>query len=257
MPALKANERHKHIIDALQAKGRIEVTELVDELAVSSVTVRADLLYLEKEQILRRIRGGAIAVRPSRYERPSDLNSALYEKEKESIAALAADLIRDGETAILDTGSTIGALARLFPRSLSDVVVVTNALNVATELSLHPGVTVIMTGGMLRPRLNSLVSPMGTLILSEINADIAFMSCAGVDPDKGFTNSNWEEAEIKKAMIRAANRVIFLADHSKLKHVATARIAELAGADLLITDANASPETVKELRAQGLEVLIA
>lgn len=115
----------------------------------------------------------------------------------------------------------------------------------------------IVTGGTVRPRLNSLVSPFGTLLLAEINADVAFMSCAGVETAKGFTNSNWEEAEIKKAMIKAANRVIFLADHSKLKHVATARIATLSEADLLITDADASTETIKELRAAGLEVAVA
>ena len=256
MPSLKATERHRHIIDGLNALGRVEVSELCDGLGVSSVTIRADLLYLEKAQVLRRIRGGAIAVRPSRYERPIDLNASLHGAEKDAIATVAAEMIRDGETVIIDTGSTMAALAKAFPRHLTDVAVVTNALNVATELSLHPGVTVIVTGGTVRPRLNSLVSPFGTLLLAEINADVAFMSCAGVETAKGFTNSNWEEAEIKKAMIKAANRVIFLADHSKLKHVATARIATLSEADLLITDADASTETIKELRAAGLEVAV-
>lgn len=257
MPSLKATERHRHIIDALSSQGRVDVTALCEALGVSSVTARADLLYLEKAQVLRRIRGGAIAVQPSRYERPIDLNASLHGPEKHAIAAVAAAMIRDGETVIIDTGSTMAALAKAFPRHLTDVAVVTNALNVATELSLHPGVTVIVTGGTVRPRLNSLVSPFGALLLAEINADVAFMSCAGVETEKGFTNSNWQEAEIKKAMIKAASRIIFLADHSKLKHVATARIAELGEADLLITDKQASAETIKELRAAGLEVAIA
>jgi DeoR/GlpR family transcriptional regulator of sugar metabolism len=257
VPSLKATERHRHIIDGLNAQGRVEVSELCESLGVSSVTIRADLLHLEKAQVLRRIRGGAIAVRPSRYERPLDLNASLHHAEKDAIASVAADMIRDGETVIIDTGSTMAALAKFFPRHLTDVAVVTNALNVATELCLHPGVTVIVTGGTVRPQLNSLVSPFGTLLLSEINADVAFMSCAGVETEKGFTNSNWQEAEIKKAMIKAANRVIFLADHSKLRHVATARIATLGEADLLITDAGASGETIKELRAAGLEVAVA
>lgn len=257
MPSLKATERHQKIMDQLNATGRTDVAELAEVLGVSTVTVRADLLYLEKNQVLRRIRGGAISVRPSRYERPVDINASLRSNEKNAIAALAAEMIRDGETIIMDTGSTIAALAGLFPKTLTDIAVVTNSLAVATELADHPGATVIVTGGTLRPKLNSLISPFGDLILKEINADIAFMSCAGVDAEKGFTNSNWQEAEIKKSMIRAASRVVFLADHSKLKHVATARIATLSEADLLITDSNASAETLKELRAGGLEIVVA
>lgn len=138
MPSLKATERHRHIIDGLNALGRVEVSELCDGLGVSSVTIRADLLYLEKAQVLRRIRGGAIAVRPSRYERPIDLNASLHGSEKDAIASVAAEMIRDGETVIIDTGSTMAALAKAFPRHLTDVAVVTNALNVATELSCIP-----------------------------------------------------------------------------------------------------------------------
>lgn len=257
MASLKATERHQKIIEQLNATGRTDVMELSKMLGVSTVTVRADLLYLEKNQVLRRIRGGAISVRPSRYERPVDINASLRSDEKNAIAALAADMIRDGETIIMDTGSTVAALASLFPRTLSDIAIVTNSLPVATELADHPGATVIVTGGTLRPKLNSLVSPFGELVLKEINADIAFMSCAGVDLEKGFTNSNWQEAEIKKSMIRAASRVIFLADHSKLKHVATAKIADLSEADLLITDSGASAETLKELRAAGIEIVVA
>lgn len=257
MTSLKASERHSRILDVLHAEGRVEVSALADALAVSEVTVRSDLFHLEKQQFLRRIRGGAILVRTSRYERPLDLSAGLRRKEKERIAGLAVDLIRDGETIILDTGSTLAELARVFPKNLSDVAVVTNALDIAIQLSTHPGVTVFVTGGRVRPRFNSLISPYGKLLLDEINADIAFMSCAGVDAEKGFTNSNWQEAEIKQSMIKAARRVLFLADHSKLKHVASARIAGLEAADLMITDSNASPEHLRELRAAGLEVQVA
>ena len=157
MPSLKASERHGRILDALGAEGRVEVEALAARLGVSSVTIRSDLHYLEREQIVRRIRGGAISARPSRYERPVDLNASLRGPEKARIAAHAVSLIRDGETIVMDTGSTIAALAHAFPKHLSDVAVVTNALNVATDLAGHEGVTVIVTGGTLKPRLNSLV----------------------------------------------------------------------------------------------------
>ncbi len=257
MASLKATERQQRIIDKLNATGRLDVMELSEALGVSTVTIRSDLLYLERGQILRRIRGGAIAVRPSRFELPVEMNLALHSAEKTAIAEAAVAMLRDGETIIMDTGSTLAAMAALIPIHLHDIAVVTNSLAVANELANHPGATVIVTGGTLRPRLNSLISPFGDLILREINADVAFLSCAGVDADKGFTNGNWEEAEIKKVMIRAARKVVFLADHSKLGHVATARIAAIDAADLLITDSGASVETLRDLRATGMQVSIA
>ncbi|OSP54722.1 DeoR/GlpR family DNA-binding transcription regulator [Pseudoruegeria sp. SK021] len=257
MSTLKAITRHRQIVEMLGTDGRVDVINLSETLGVSTVTVRADLLILEKSQILRRVRGGAIAMRPSRYERPVDLNASLRGAEKTAIAAIAADMIRDGETILMDTGSTIAALAGLIPDKLTDLAVVTNSLNVAIELSPRPNITVIVTGGTVRPKLNSLVSPFGTLLLDRVNADVAFISCAGVDTVKGFTNSNWHEAEIKQKMMAAASRVVMLADHSKLKHVATAKIADLDQVDLLITDQGASPAAVKELRAAGLEVVLA
>lgn len=256
MASLKATERHQIIMDRLSATGRAEISELADALGVSNVTVRTDLLHLERNQVLRRVRGGAISVRTSRYERASDIG-APFSDEKNAIAARAAQMVRDGETIIMDAGSTVAALAAHFPSDLRDVAVVTNSLAVTTEIANHPGATIIVTGGTLRPRFNSFVSPFGELILNEVNADIAFMSCSGVDAEKGFTNSNWQEAEIKKAMMRSASRVVFLADHSKLKHIATAKIAALGEANLLVTDNKAPTETLKELRAAGLAVEVA
>ncbi len=257
MTSLRASDRHRFIVDALQANGRIETAELVRQLNVSSVTIRADLEELEREQILRRIRGGAIAVRPSRYERPHEASMQTRSHEKDRIAAVAASMVRDNETIILDTGSTTAAITRALPRALQNLAVVTNSLNIAQDLKRHAGITVVVTGGTLRPRLNSLVSPFGQLLLREVNADIAFMSCSGVDPEKGFTNANWEEAEIKQSMIRAARRVVFVADSAKLKHVATARIADISQADVLITDSGAAPDVLRELRQGKLQVIVA
>lgn len=256
MTSIRADERHRFIIEALQSNGRIETAELVRQLNVSSVTIRTDLEELESEQVLRRIRGGAIAIRPSRLERPIEANMQTRSQEKERIAQVAASMVRENETIIMDTGSTTAAIARALPRSIQNIAVVTNSLNIALELGRHNNVTVVVTGGTLRPRLNSLVSPFGQQLLREINADIAFMSCSGVDPEKGFTNGNWEEAEIKQSMIRAARRIIFVADHAKLKHVATARIADLSQADVLITDSGAAADVVRELRQAKLQVIV-
>ena len=231
--------------------------ELASELNVSEVTIRNDLEALERQGVLRRMRGGAVMVRTARFERPPHLAAESFTDEKARIAALAASLIRDGETVIIDAGSTMVALARALPRTLNDVAVVTNALDVALELENHPGVKVAVTGGTVRGQQRSLVAPFATYLLAQINADVAFVSCAGFDPEKGFTQSNWEEAEVKHAMLAAAGRVVVLADHGKFGHVGTARIAPLNRADILVSDTGLNVEAMRALETRGVRLLLA
>ena len=257
LTAFGAAGRHEHILALLDEGGRVSVGSLAERFKVSVVTVRNDLDALERQGALRRMRGGAVAVRAARFERPPHLAGESFTDEKARIAATAASLVRDGETVILDAGSTLVAMARALPRTLNDVAVVTSAIDVALELEEHPGIKVVLTGGTVRGRSRSLIAPLAALLLREINADVAFVSCAGVDPEKGFTNSNWEEAEVKHAMLAAAGRAIFLADHSKVGHVGTARIAGLERADALITDGGVAPEAARALEARGLRVVLA
>lgn len=257
MPTLEAQARHQRILDLLRQNGRVRVAELARLLGVSQVTVRADLEALEREGLLKRLRGGAVPVEARRFELPLEVTRMVRAREKEAIGRKAAGLIRDGEVVLLDVGSTTTELAKALPRTLKDVVVVTSALNIALLLENHPGVTVIVTGGRLRPLQHSLVNPFGTLLLEELNADKAFLGCNGVHPERGFTNTNLEEAEVKRAMVRAARAVYFLADHSKLLQVAAARIAPLSAATALITDRKARPEDLEALRQAGLKVELA
>ncbi len=257
MPSLQATLRHQAIAEILQREGNVHVTEMAERLGVSAVTVRADLDYLESQQALRRTRGGAVPVRPRRYEMPLELTSQTNADAKKRIGRTGAEMVRSGDTVIIDVGSTTTELAKALARDLTDVVVVTNALNIALALENHPGVTVVVTGGTLRPLQHSLVAPFASLLLREVNADIAFIGCNGVDPEKGFTNTNLDEAEVKHAMIAAARRVIFLCDHSKLLNVATARVAPLNQADILVTDDEAAPDAVRRLRKAGIEVMVA
>lgn len=254
--------RQERILEMLADKGVVEVTTLSDELGVSAVTIRADLDALEKRRLVRRVRGGAMALRPARFERPLDLPSQSFSEEKERIAEVAASLVRDGETIILDSGTTTLALAQALPKTLTDVVVVTNNLDIAGALQPHQGITVIVTGGRLKrggrnANSRSLISPFGTHLLREINADAVFLCCAGVEATRGFTNGNWEEAEIKQAMIASALRVIFVADHGKIGHVGSARIASLEQADMLVTDNGAAAADIQALEQAGLRVVVA
>ncbi|MCL6531432.1 MAG: DeoR/GlpR family DNA-binding transcription regulator [Meiothermus ruber] len=257
MPSLEATFRHQDILEMLRRDGRVEVRKLAQHFGVSTVTIRTDLEYLEQQGVLRRTRGGAVPAEAKRFELPLEETRQVHAREKESIGSYAASLVRDGETIIVDVGSTTTELAKALPPSLKNVVVITSALNIALLLESHPGVTVIVTGGTLRPLQHSLVNPYGTLLLREINADKAFIGCNGVHPDKGFTNTNLQEAEIKRAMIEAAREIIVLADHSKLMQIAAARIGPLEIANRLVTDRKAKKEDLELLRQRGLEVTVA
>lgn len=257
MPSLEATFRHQEILEVLHRDGRLQVRKLAEHFGVSSVTIRTDLEYLEQRGLLRRTRGGAVPAETKRFELPLEETRQVHAREKERIGHHAAALVRDGETIILDVGSTTTELAKALSPSLRNVVVITSGLNIALLLESHPGITVIVTGGTLRPLQHSLVNPYGTLLLQEINADKAFIGCNGVHPDKGFTNTNLQEAEIKRAMMEAARETIVLADHSKLMQVAAARIGPLEAAHLLITDRKAKSEDLQALRQRGLEVVLA
>ncbi|MEZ0348639.1 MAG: DeoR/GlpR family DNA-binding transcription regulator [Thermus sp.] len=257
MPTLEAEARRAKILEVLKEKGQVRVAELAKLLGVSQVTVRADLDALERNGRLRRLRGGAVLWETRRAELPLEVTRTLHAREKEAIGRKSASLVKDGDVILLDVGSTTTEMAKALSPNLRDVVVITSALNIALLLEGHPGITVIVTGGKLRPLQHSLVNPFGTLLLEELNADKAFLGCNGVHPERGFTNTNLEEAEVKKAMVRAAREVYFLADHSKLLQVAAARIAPLEAATLLITDRKAGTEALETLRQAGLKVELA
>ncbi|XWN34517.1 MAG: DeoR/GlpR family DNA-binding transcription regulator [Devosia sp.] len=240
----------------------VEVAALAEALNVSTVTIRTDLDALERRMLLRRIRGGAIAVQPARFERPLDLPSQNFAAEKERIGAMAARMVRDGETIILDAGTTALAMALALPQDLKDIVVITSSLDVAIALETHGGATVMVTGGTLKKtgrnrRSRSLIPPFAALILEHLNADCAYLCCAGIDADRGFTNAHFEEVETKRAMIGSARRVVMLGDHGKIGHVGGARIAAVSEISALVTDSGAAQADVQALEAGGLQVLLA
>lgn len=257
MVSLKATVRHQAILEVLREAGRASVGHLREHLGVSSVTVREDLKYLESKGSLVRTRGGAFAIPGRRREMPLELTSQTNADEKQLIGRLAASRLKNGQTVIIDVGSTTTELAKALPSDLVDVVVITNGLNIALLLENRPGISVVVTGGTLRPLQHSLVAPLGTVLLEKLNADIAFIGCNGVDIARGFTNTNLAEAEIKQAMIESAHESVFLADHSKLGQVASAFVAGFDQADLLITDDGADSQVLADFRSAGLAVDVA
>lgn len=246
-------ERLERIRKLLVTHGAVRVTSLSRELNVSEVTIRNDLDRLEQEGFARRTHGGAVIATSTRFERPFAEQEARFREEKQRIGAAAAKLVEEGDTIILDVGTTTTEVARHL-RGVGNLVVVTNALNIALELEQYPGVTVVVTGGTLRPMQHSLVNPLGTVLLSQVNADKLFLGCNGVSAEKGITNSNMQEAEIKRAMVAAAKRVIVVADGSKIGAVAAAHVVPLSAVHQLITDTSADPAELERIRQHGVEV---
>lgn len=247
--------RHERILELLKPNNMVSVATLSSKLGVSAVTVRSDLDTLERKRLIRRVRGGAVGLRSVRFERPVELPSQHFAKEKERIGRLGASLIRNGQTVILDAGSTTLALARNIPQELIDIVVVTNSIDIALALHANPGVEVFLTGGRLKEA--NLVPPMAGLLLAEIHADIAFVCCAGVDVRRGFTNNDWREAELKKSMLHSANEAVAVADHGKIGHVGSAVIAGFDKIGTLITNSEASTSDIASLESAGLRILLA
>lgn len=252
--------RRAQIHAFIKSKDYVRVTDLSTRFGVSEVTVRGDLDALAELGHIRRIRGGAM---PQISPRPElSFEEALHSHiaEKNEIGRVAASLVSQGETIILDVGTTTTAVARaLLKRAdLHDVVIFTNSLNIAFELEVAiPRITVVVTGGTLRPLQHSLVNPLGAEIIERINAHTIFMGCNGIDPVRGVTNANLAEAEIKQHMLQAARRRIIVADGSKVGKVEVAHLCRIEEIDLLITDTSADPTVLTILRERGLEVILA
>lgn len=256
--ALPAAVRRDRIAALVTQQGFVRVTDLHDRFGISEVTLRADLDALADADILQRIHGGAIANQGSRRaELPFEQVSLAGAAQKRAIGIEAASLVSSGQAIVLDVGTTTTAIAAaLMDRSdLTDVVVITNALNIALALEAAiPRFTVIVTGGTLRPLQHSLVDPLAGVVLDRVRADIAFIGCSGVDAEIGISNVNLPEADVKRRMLAAAVRKIVVADSSKLGLSYHSRFASLAEVDGLITDADAAPEEVAKLQRAGLAV---
>jgi DeoR family transcriptional regulator of aga operon len=255
-----AELRQERIAGLVAEHGFVRVADLADRFRVSTVTIRSDLQALEAHGQLRRIRGGAVPASVVPAEQPFEASERTLATEKAHIGAHAAAKVSSGETVLLDVGTTTTAVARaLIARTeLNDVTVFTTALNVALELEeAYPRITVVLTGGTVRPLQHSLVNPLATVLLDGLHASIGFIGCNGVDVRGGITNINLPEAEIKRAMLLAARRRVIVADGSKLGEVELAKVCDIDEVDTVVTDETADPAVVAEIEASGVVVEIA
>ena len=251
-----AEERQTCIASISRARGRVEVTALASELGVTTETIRRDLTSLERRGLLRRVHGGAIPIERLGFEPVLELRSQVLVEEKRRIAAAAlAELPTEGAV-LLDAGSTTQLLAEAVPLD-RELTVVTNSLPVATALSEHRSVTLLMTGGRIRGRTKAGVDSWAQAALNDVLVDVAFMGTDGISVRRGLTTPDGAEAAIKRAMMRAARRVVVLADHTKLGKDALMRFGDLEDIDVLITDSEVDRELLAEIEDAGPRAVIA
>ena len=252
--------RLRVIQQLLEQRGFVRVRDLADRFGVSTVTVRADLQALEERQVAFRVHGGAMPFDSARGERPFEEVATRRAAEKAAIASAASALVSNGETIVVDVGTTAASFAQaLVDRvDLTELTVITNGITIAMALeAAHPRFTIVVTGGTLRPKQHSLVEPLATGIFESLRVDTVFLGCNGVAVDGGITNVNLPEAYVKRAMIDAAARCVVLADSSKLGVRTLAPVCPLSGVDVLVTDSQADPADIESIRAEGVDVITA
>jgi DeoR family transcriptional regulator, fructose operon transcriptional repressor len=251
-----AEERHSCIAAISRTRGRVEVTALATELGVTTETIRRDLTSLERRGLLRRVHGGAIPLERLGFEPVLELRSSVLVEEKRRIAAAAlAEMPAEGAV-LLDSGSTTQLLAEALPLD-REITVVTNSLPVATALSGHRWVTLLVTGGRIRGRTKAGVDSWALSALDDVLVDVAFMGTDGISVRRGLTTPDGAEAATKRAMIKAARRVVVLADHTKLGNDALMRFGDLEDIDVLITDSDADQELLAEIENAGPRAVMA
>ncbi|OMF29794.1 DeoR family transcriptional regulator [Paenibacillus sp. FSL H8-0548] len=247
-----AQERYDKIVQLVNERGSIRVTELSELCQVTEETIRRDLDRLEQAGRLRRSHGGAVSVKDQQPEIPYFEREITHAEEKRRIAEEAIKLIQPKDRILLDASSTAWYMAASMPDI--PLTVLTNSIKVAMELSSKEKIEVISTGGILASRSLSYVGPLAERSLDAYHVDKAFFSCKGVHLERGISESNELQARIKHKMVGMADQVILLADSSKFGVQAFTHVADLSGVDIIITDGQLSPELRVQLKERQISV---
>ena len=226
-------ERQKKMIEYIEANTSAQIHELAEKFHVSEATVRRDLDDLDRQGALRRTHGGAIkADHSTSFEHMYSEKIALMPEAKQRIAARAAQMVHPGDTVLIDSGTTAFFIAQALSRH-EGLTLITNDLYIAYQTPLHPSSTLIVTGGTRRQGRQELIGTMPEDFIRSTHVDVAFIGADGISVTGGVTNANFEEIGVKKLMLRAAERSVIAADHTKFGRVALARICDLREVDIL------------------------
>ncbi|MBH5337412.1 DeoR/GlpR transcriptional regulator [Streptomyces pactum] len=257
---MSRDARWTELLELLVARGRLEVAEAAEALGVSAATVRRDFDRLAEQQMLVRTRGGAV-VHGVSYQLPLRYQASRRVTEKQRIAAAVAGLVAPGEAVGLTGGTTTTEVARALAvrPDLADgspaLTVVTNALNIATELAVRPQFKIVLTGGVARPRSYELTGPLAARVLGQLTLDTAVLGVDAFHPEAGAAARDEEEAVINRMLAERAGRVVVAADSTKLGGRAFARICDTDRVDTVVTDTGVAAATAAAFTEAGVTVL--
>ena len=248
-------ERRQYIVAQAQQHGRVLVEELSESLGISRITIRKDLDYLQNRGALQRTHGGALLPGSGALSDPSlQEKEGRHSQEKQRISAAAVSLVQEGQCVLLDSGTTTTAIARAL-KKFSRLTVITNAVNIAAELS-GTDFEVLLTGGSLRKNSFSLVGPLAEDMLHEMHADILFLGVDGFDLDVGLTTPNVMESRVNRAMVKASSMVVAVCDSTKFNRRSLSKIVDASAIHHVITDSDLPQETAEALRTLNIKLTL-
>lgn len=261
---LDRSRRWQALLDAVSQHGRLSVTEAVERLGVSGATIRRDFLALAEQQLVTRTHGGIVATAVA-YDLPARYRGAGRSGAKERIAAAACDLLDEGTVVAFNGGTTTSAVARRLAARADlaatstrpAITVVTNALNIATEMVLRPHVRTVTLGGVARQQSYELTGPLAAIVLEQLWIDTMVLGVDGFSQSDGASAQHEGEAGINAEMVRRSKKVIVVAGAEKLGRRAFARICDAGDIDVLVTDDHADGDHLAALREAGVEVVVA
>jgi DeoR family transcriptional regulator, aga operon transcriptional repressor len=248
-------ERRRAILELVNQDGRVLVKELAEKFGTSQITIRKDLELLNSNGQVHRTHGGALTVESGALVDPTlREKEKLHRKEKLRIAEAAARMVQEGESVLLDSGTTTTAVARAL-RDFRHLTVITNAVNIAAELS-GTQVEVILTGGIVRKSSFSLVGPLAEETLRQLSADILFLGVDGFDTRVGLSTPNLLEAKVNKVMVEVARKTVAVCDSSKFGRRAMSTIVPVTAVHHVVTDKHIGKGDLSNLKETGVAVTL-
>ncbi len=258
---MSKHERLGSILELLNRDGTLDVDDAAAELRVSAATIRRDLDILAQQQLLTRTHGGAVSNNAA-FDLPLRYKAARYASEKQRIGRAAAEMVDAGTIVGLNGGTTTTEVARalalrgdLQAAYNPAITVVTNSLNIATELAVRAHLKIVVTGGVARPQSYELIGPLATGILDQLALDLVILGVDAIDVEGGAMAHQESEASINRLMATRARKVAVVADSSKLGHRAFARLCPLESIDVLVTDTDAPDDMTHAFKDAGIEVV--
>ncbi|NJD04502.1 MAG: DeoR/GlpR transcriptional regulator [Ruminiclostridium sp.] len=253
MEELDIEERRKKIIEFLAQKGKVKVVELSKLFGISEVTIRNDLSELEEAGLLERIHGGAISTHKVYYSLSLNDRMRTNEEEKRKIASICASMICDGDTVMINSGTTTLYTAQEL-KNTRNLTIVTNSLSIAQEVGHYNNIHVILLGGDFNPQYQFTYGDDTINQLKRYNADKLVLAADGVSMEEGITTYHHLEAEVNRLMIIRVNKTIVVADFSKIGRASFAYIDSINNVDYLVTNKKANEDEIKEIMKSGVGV---